>query len=284
MQDQIYLLDNLIVLGGLRYDTVHRKTTSPDVLFSPGGTDVTQDEDALIPRVGIVYQPIPELSLYASYSQSFSPNTATTSSGNPLQSERGEGYELGIKAELLNRKLFATLTYFDITKRKVAVTDPNNSFFSIATGKQRSTGVELDITGQILPGWNVIASYAYTNARVTEDTNPEFVGNRLAGIPFNSAGLWTTYEIQSGNLKGLGFGFGFNLVGERQGGLPNSFRVDSYITPNAAIFYHRDKLRLAVNFKNLSNANYIEAVGTARDSGLYPGEPFTVIGSVSYDF
>ena len=73
-------------------------------------------------------------------------------------------------------------------------------------------------------------------------------------------------------------------MGERQGGLPNSFRVDSYITPNAAIFYHRDKLRFAVNFKNLSNANYIEAVGTARESGLYPGEPFTVVGSVSYKF
>jgi iron complex outermembrane receptor protein len=284
LQDQIYLLDNLIVLGGLRYDTVHRKTVSPDVLFSPGGVDVTQDEDALIPRFGIVYQPIPELSLYASYSQSFSPNTASTVGGNLLEPERGEGYEVGIKAELLNRKLFATLTYFDITKRNVAVTDPNNPFFSIATGKQRSNGVELDITGQILPGWNVIANYAYTNARVTEDTNPEFVGNRLAGIPFNSAGLWTTYEIQSGNLRGLGFGVGFNLVGERQGGLPNSFRVDSYITPNAAIFYHRDKLRLAVNFKNLSNANYIEAVGTSRESGVYPGEPFTVLGSVSYEF
>ena len=141
----------------------------------------------------------------------------------------------------------------------------------------------MDISGKILPGWNVIANYAYINARVTEDTNPLNVGSRLPGIPFNSVGLWTTYEIQSGNLKGLGFGVGFNFVG-REGGLPNSFQTGRYFVPNAAIFEQRDKLRFAVNFKNLSNANYIETVGTNRISGTYPGEPLSVIGSVSYQF
>ncbi|NJR65932.1 MAG: TonB-dependent receptor [Leptolyngbyaceae cyanobacterium CRU_2_3] len=190
----------------------------------------------MTPRVGIVYQPIPEISLYASYSQSFTPNSAATLSGDPLKPEQGDGYEVGIKAELLDRRLFATLAYFDITKRNVAVTDPINPFFSIATGRQRSRGLELDITGEILPGWNVITSYAYIDAEITEDTNPNLVGSQLPGIPFSSASLWTTYEIQSGEFQGLGFGVGFNFVGERQGGLPNSFRVGSYFVPNASIF------------------------------------------------
>ncbi|MEH2180226.1 TonB-dependent siderophore receptor [Nostoc sp.] len=283
LQDQFYLLKNLIVLAGLRYDTITQKSTTAAALFSSAG-ESTQDNDAVTPRVGIVYQPIKELSLYASYSQSFTPNSATTVSGTPLEPERGEGYEVGVKTDLLNSKLFATLAYFDITKRNVAATDPNNPLFSIATGKQQSNGVELDITGEILPGWKAIANYAYINARVTDDTDSALVGSQLPGIPFHSAGLWTTYQLQSGNLKGLGFGIGFNYVGERQGGLPNSFRVDSYFVPNAAIFYQRDNLRFAVNFKNLFDVDYIRTASTGRANGIEPGEPFTVIGSVSVQF
>ena len=107
--------------------------------------------------MGIVYQPIEEVSLYASYSQSFNPNTETTIGGDPLEPEKGEGYEVGIKAQLLDR-LFATLAYFDITKQNVAVTDPNFRLASIATGEQQSRGVELDVTGEVLPGWNIIAA------------------------------------------------------------------------------------------------------------------------------
>jgi outer membrane receptor protein involved in Fe transport len=211
-------------------------------------------------------------------------NTANTVSGDLLEPERGEGYEVGVKAELFDSRLFATLAYFDITKQNVAVTDPNNRFFSIPTGEQRSRGVELDVTGEILPGWNIIAAYAYIDAEVTADTNPDIVGNRLFNVPKHSASLWTTYEIQSGDLRGLGFGAGFNYVGEREGDLDNSFEVDSYFLTNAAIFYGRDNWRFALNFKNLFNVNYIEAVENSRSSGNYPGEPFTVIGSVSVQF
>lgn len=88
--------------------------------------------------------------------------------------------------------------------------------FSVATGEQRSQGIELDIAGEILSGWNIIASYAYTDAKITEDGNSPQEENIPFGVPFNAASLWTTYEIQSGDLQGLGFGFGFFYVGERQ--------------------------------------------------------------------
>ena len=283
VQDQVYLLDNLILMAGLRYDTVERKR------IPKSSTDETtsQSDDAFTPRLGIVYQPIPELSLYASYSQSFTPNQGATVSGSLLEPERGEGYEVGVKAELLDGRLLATLAYFDITKQNVAVNDPNappGLSFSIATGEQNSRGIEFDIAGEILPGWNLIASYAYTDAKVTADTDPTLVGDRLAGIPFNSGSLWTTYEIQSGEFQGLGFGVGFNYVGERQGGLPNSFKVGSYFIPNASIFYRRDNWRFALNFKNLSDVKYIESVGNERTSGIFYGAPFSVTGSVSVQF
>ncbi len=283
LQDQIDITDNLILLAGIRYDTVEQETTNNPTDLNPIGSKTTQNDDAWTPRVGIVYQPADFLSLFASYSQSFTPNPGTTAAGDPLEPEEGEGFEIGIKAELLEGDLLATLAYFDITRQNVATPDPLDPFSSVATGKQRSQGVELDIVGEIMPGWNIIASYAYTDARVTED-NVIPDGNGLFNAPEHSASLWTTYEITSGELQGLGFGAGFNFVGERDGDLDNSFVLDDYFLTNAGVFYRRDSWRFALNAKNLFDVDYIAASNNSRTSGLEPGAPFTIVGSVSVTF
>lgn len=280
LQDQVEILKNLKLLAGLRYDIVELKTQSGPNAFDPVGFTASQTDTALTPRLGVVYQPVPPISLYASYSQSFDSSTESNFTGNILGPERGEGWEAGIKADL-NSNLSATLAYFDITKRNVATTDPNNPLFSITTGRQRSRGVEVDLTGQILPGWNVIASYAYTDAKITQD-NTFPVGNRLDGNPLHSANLWTTYEIQTGALQGLGVGAGFNYVSDRFGDLDNSFKLGSYFLTNAAIFYRRNNWRAAVNFKNVFNVVYSNsAFGNTR---IDVGEPLTVVGSIRIEF
>ena len=161
---------------------------------------------------GVVYQPSEPISLYASYSQSFSPVIGRSQDGSTFTPERGTQYEVGIKADM-NEDLSATLAAFDITKTNVLTSDPDNSNFSIQVGAQRSQGIELIITGEILPGWNISGGYAYTNARSTKDNSiPE--GDFLSNVPENTANLWTTYEVQSGDFQGLGLGLGIvsNLV------------------------------------------------------------------------
>jgi iron complex outermembrane recepter protein len=278
LQDLVAFSKQVKLLAGIRYDTVEK-----NIIDNFIESETTQNDDAFTPRVGIVYQPIPEISFYGSYSQSFTPSSSTTSSGEPLEPEKGEGFEFGVKSELLERKLSATLAYFNITKQNVATPDPIDPFSSIATGKQKSQGVEFDLSGEISPGWKVIASYAYIDAEVSED-NSIPVGNRLYNTPEHGASLWTTYEIQQGKLQGLGFGGGFDFVGERQGDLDNSFQADSYFLTNAAIFYRRDNWRFGLNFKNLFDVDYIAATSNSRINGNEPGAPFTVIGSVSVKF
>ncbi|MBE9170516.1 TonB-dependent receptor [Pleurocapsales cyanobacterium LEGE 06147] len=284
LQDQISFTENLILLGGLRYDNVDQDLNISGLAF--GNIDQSQNPDAFTPRIGLVYQPIPTVSLYTSYSQSFTPGTETSAEGDFLEPEEGEGFEVGIKAEIIPNQLIATLAYFDITRQNVASPDPdfpglNNVF--VATGEQNSQGIEFDLTGEILPGWRAIASYAYIDAEVTEDEVIP-IGNDLVGIPEHSASLWTTYTLQTGNLEGLGFGIGFNFVGERPGDLDNSFQLDDYFLTNAAIFYERENLRLAVNFKNIFDVDFIQGTPFSRLRNIEVGEPFTVIGSVSVQF
>ncbi|MEH2051279.1 TonB-dependent siderophore receptor [Nostoc sp.] len=274
IQDQVTLADNLKLLLGGRFDTFSSSTED-----RIANTKQEFSGDAFTPRVGIVYQPIAPISLYASYSRSFSPVGGTTFEGTPFQPERGTQYEVGVKADLNNR-LSATLAFYDLTRSNVQTDDPVNPGFSIQTGEQRSKGVEFSIGGEILPGWNVIAGYAYTDATITKDNNLP-VGTILNNIPKHSFNVWTTYEIRSGSLQGLGVGVGLFYKGDRQGDLANTFELPSYLTTDAAIFFKRERFRAALNFKNLFNVDYFESAISRL--GVYPGEPFTVQGTISWE-
>jgi iron complex outermembrane recepter protein len=282
LQDQITLLPNFKLLVGGRYDFANSKNDLFEV-FEGEETSISDefDNEAFSPRVGLVYQPFKPLSLYASYSRSFVPNNSRTASGEIIDPTRGTQYEVGIKGEL--GKLSATLAAYEITKTNILRTDPEEPDFSIPIGEVRSRGIELDVGGEILPGWNMIASTFINDAVVTEgdEFNPE--GDTLNGAPTQGASLWTSYELQQGNLKGLGFGAGLFYVSDVEAQLPNEFVVPSYVRADASLFYNRDKWKVGLNFKNLFDNKYYEA---SRSSGgsVYPGAPFTVLGTVSVEF
>ncbi|MEM1369540.1 MAG: TonB-dependent siderophore receptor [Cyanobacteria bacterium P01_H01_bin.15] len=274
LQDQIAIFDNLQLVIGGRFDTFDSESE-----FDGESSEI--EADAFSPRIGIVYQPVEPISLYASYTRSFTPQGGTDVEGEPFDPERGTGFEVGVKTDIIPDRLFSTLAFYDTTLSNITTADPNNPDFSIQTGEQRSRGIELDVQGEILPGWNIFAGYAYTDAEVTEDNDiPE--GNRLPDVPEHNFNLWTNYTIQEGDLAGLGFGAGVFYVSERAGDINNSFFVDGYTRVDAAISYERENYRFGLNFQNLFNAKFIEGVRGRQE--VYPGTPFTVIGTVSVEF
>ncbi|MEH2273826.1 MAG: TonB-dependent siderophore receptor [Nostoc sp.] len=275
VQDQVKLFNNLKLILGGRLDFAENEVTN----FITSQT-TSQSDSVFSPRVGIVYQPIEPVSLYASYSQSFTQNVGATFDGSLFEPSRGTQYEVGVKTDLLNNKLSATLALYQLTLSNVLTQDLAHPSFNIQTGEQESRGVELNVIGEILPGWNVIASYNYTYAEITND-NRYKVGNLLVNVPENSASLWTTYTIPKGSLQGLGGGFGMFYVGDRQGDLNNSFSVPSYLQLDAALYYRRNNFRLALNLKNLSDVRYFTPRSATQ---VYPSDPFTVVLTAGWEF
>ncbi|GAB4238716.1 MAG: TonB-dependent siderophore receptor [Elainellaceae cyanobacterium] len=274
LQDQITVLENLKLLVGGRLDFTEQEQN----FF---GEEGSQSDTAFSPRIGIVYQPIEPISLYASFSQSFFPVIGRSRTNETFRPERGTQYEIGVRADITDN-LSATLAAYDITKTNVLTTDLDDPNFSIQVGEQRSQGIELTMTGEILPGWNIYAGYAYTDARVTEDNDiPE--GDILRSVPEHGANLWTTYEIQTGNFRGLGFGLGLIFVDEREAELPNSnFQVPGYVRTDVALFYQQERWRAAINIRNLFDVEYYE---TAQNrNAVYPGAQLNVTASLSYTF
>jgi len=277
-QTQLDFSDNFIALLGGRLDVVDQDFRD---FINPDPDPIELNETAFSPRVGLVYKPIENVSLYASYSQSFNPAVGQSFEDEVFGPERGRQFETGIKASFLDERVFTTLAYYDLTRSNVLTQDAINTGFQVQIGEQKSSGIEFDIAGEILPGWNVIANYANTNARVTEDNEID-VGTRLINSPRNAASLWTTYQLQSGGLQGLGVGLGVLVVGDRNGELRRPFELPSYTRTDASIFYERDSFRTQVNFENVFNVRYFEG---ARDQfRVQPGSPFAVSASVNWTF
>ena len=276
-QDQISFLDDrLHILAGGRYD---------DTEALSFGTDNSTNEYSQ--RYGLLYKPQPWLSIYGSYSESLSGNVvfARTRSREPLDPERGEQWEVGGKALLYDERLSVTLGWFDLTKENIAAPDPADPDFSVAIGQAESRGLELDVTGEIASGWNLIASYAWLpTIEITEDSNLGQEGNRLFNAPRHSGSVWTTYVFRDGAVDGLTLGAGVFAVSEREGDNANSFEADGYgrvdLMARYPFMLAGTRLTAQLNIENLFDNEYIESTGNSRISGNHPGAPLTALLSL----
>ncbi len=279
-QDMMTLLPKLKLLFGGRYDWTEYKSDS-DWVNNP-----SVGNDHFSPRLGLVYQPLDNTSLYFQWGNAFMPSfpnylRPTNQTYKPQTSEQ---FEFGIKQQFLEQRVTATLAFYHLTKQNLTTRDLNDKDVTdgidqIQVGEQRSQGIEFDLAGEILPGWNLITAYAYTEAVVTKDNN-DLQGQKLPNAPRHNGSVWTSYELQSGTLKGLGIGGGVFYVGERETTLPNTLHLADYVRADASVFYNWKNYRFAVNVKNLNDVKTYNPGGDF----LIPEPPLTVLGTISVKY
>ncbi|AUT61362.1 TonB-dependent siderophore receptor [Paraburkholderia terrae] len=282
-QDSVHLTDKWILVGGARflsYNQVAGRGRPFQVNTDLNGTK-------WLPRAGVVYKWTDTVSLYGSYTQSLKPTStiAPLSSGVVIDSsvlpEEATSWEVGAKVAM-PAGVTGTLAFFNIDKSNVLVSQYNDTTKQTdwrTSGKARSRGIELDVAGQIGQRWSVIASYAYIDAKTTED--PLYAGNRLWNVAQHTASLAAVYDF--GAIFGgdqLRMGAGAHYVGERPGDSANSFTLPAYTVADAFANYNTKwgghNVSFQLNVKNLfnktyypSSANrYFVAVGDARQVSL----------------
>ena len=277
VQDQVALTERLKVLAGARFERFEHDYES----YVTGVKPWSAADNAVTPRVGVIYDLTETVAVYADAARSFKPNTGASRQGGGFDPEKGKSYEMGIKWEALDRQLSVDAAIYQIEKKNVLTTDPEDSTFSVAAGQVRSRGLDLNVAGNVTPQWRVIGGYAYVDAEVTKD-NTIRVGSRLANIPRNSFSLLNVYEFQDGALKGLGLGAGGKYVAERVGQTSNTpFSMDAYTVVDLLGYYKvNEKVRLNLDVKNLFNRDFEE--GAFGNFYAYPGEPRTVQVGIAY--
>ena len=309
-QDQIKLPYHVHITGGLRYQYVHSTTKLADAsnVFLASDGIPPQTDDAVTPRVGILWNSEKWLSLYSNYAENFGANTGSFGfGGKPLPPQSAQQWEVGAKTELFDGRLRATLAFYDLTKQNVATTDTNPTHFcasggsgfgscQIAVGEVRSRGPELDIQGEILPGWNVIATYANQDVRVTRSNesvgsgNTFLVGNRLQFVPRNIGSVWSTYEVQQGDLKGFKIGGGVTLQ-DSVVNSDNKFKSPGYALVGLLAGYSfevgKSKITAQLNVENLLDKSSFINVNPQPDTGVGIGSfitPRTFMGSINVQY
>jgi len=282
LQDQMTFWDKLHILGGFRYDWMERRQDL--AYYSPVETDRRSD-DFISPRVGILYEAADWLSVFGSFSESFGPGL--NYEGNTAEIfdlETAAQFEGGFKTQFFDGKLTTNLAYFDLEKTAFIPDLINRRFVLPIQGK--SNGVEFDMQGQLLEDLSVIATYAYTDARVVEDkVNIGNVGNRLPYVPKHQGSVWLKYDFNDGMFNGLSLGAGVFASGRRFGDAANSYFDESYARLDLMAAYKKRindmTLTTQLNINNVNNAEYFNL--RARWTNL-PSEPLTVMGSIKLEY
>ncbi|OXB05018.1 TonB-dependent siderophore receptor [Flavobacterium pectinovorum] len=330
-QDLVSINQYIKVLAGLRWSWQQGEaTTTKEVIEKKNNVNVitTAYEDALpvigaksiskafSPKAGLVVQPTKDLSLFASYSNSFTPNTGTTVDSQPLDPSIIDQYEVGVKKDFFKGLLTTNVTLYQITNNNLAqtaqylsdgVTQNVNTNLKELVGATKGKGVEIDITATPLEGLNIMAGYSFNETKVSKSSGTSgslVVGDVLARTPKNTANLSFFYKLPSGLLKGVTFGAIGNYVGDRTGGWnddylwtentpstnPKTYTVtirdrdiplEGYVTVDASLGYEWKKFSILCRLSNITNElNYT----VHENYSVNPIAPRQVMTSLRYKF
>lgn len=317
IQDHIKFLDDKAhLLLGVRYDDAELTrgrsrssggdlSASKDAAIADRYRATTRVDTAWSPRFGLVYDLLPQASIYGSYSESFGANNGFDSNGVNLGPQRGKQWEVGIKSEPFDG-LTATLAFFQITKSGIATRDFSSSDPSAKklAGVQRSRGVELDIVGRIADRWTVIANYAHIDAKVISDSpkNPfdpfgftDTSGvylNHLDNAPRHSGKIFLTYDFGEGGL-GLRVGGGVTASTQAWGDIQNTFVIPGWARLDAfasySTLYEGHKVTAQLNLRNLTDTRYYTGVDSFYNYYNPPlaalaAPPFTATGTLRFEW
>lgn len=305
VQDLVSISEKLKILAGVRFSYLQNEATVA-YDFQKGGSKITgpaKYDNAVSPRFGIVYKPIPTTAFFASYSTSFTPNNGFDVDSQSLKPSIIQQYEAGVKNDFFKGLLSVNLTVYRIRNNnysqpaifaKDGVTPNSNPNLKALIGETLSQGVEVDIAGHPLPGLDLIAGYSYNNITVenTPGTKGSVIaGQRLVGNPNHTANASAFYTFQGTAVKGLKLGAGFYYIGQRYAGWNNQVeQAQKYNRMISVPGYTTLDLSAGYNFKRfgvmgkVSNVTNTYSYYVHENYSINPIPPTQVIGTVSYKF
>ncbi|SNS43084.1 catecholate siderophore receptor [Sphingomonas laterariae] len=334
--DTIKLGQHFELNAGARYENykgTFRADTFSTAVATLGdykrGDDQKNSEDLFSYRVGLNYKPVETVSVYAAYANSRTPRSATVRLGcgpiidapggavDPCDvgAEKAFNYEVGVKADLFDRRLQLTGAVFrnDRTNFSVPTNDPVVGSLPVLDGKSRVDGIALGATGNITEAWSIFANYTYLDSKVRQGVsdaclanpgqnnctnsvaNPDpQAGDNLVQTPKHSGSLFTTYTLPFGLQLGYGFtyqgSFGLNQSSVLNG---VQYRSDDYLIHRAMLSYPFDNgMTLQLNVQNFTDENYYTGIrsnvngttGAVTGGWATPGEGRSARLSLFYSF
>ncbi|HEY1044589.1 MAG TPA: TonB-dependent siderophore receptor [Telluria sp.] len=271
LQDQIEFTPQWLAVVGLRYDRF-----KVDFLNNRTGATLDHTDSPVSPRVGLVYKPLPSVSLYGSYSVAYVPRageqlSSLTATNKAFDPEEFTNREIGVKWDATGDLALSAAVY-QLDRSNVVIADPADVTRSILVDGQRAKGLEIGITGKVTRSWSVMGGYAYQDATITTSQSASAkAGARLAHVPEHSLSLWNRYDFS----PSFGAALGVVYRGEIFASTSNTVRLPAFTRVDAALYYKiNDALRLQLNLENAFDKHYYASAHS--NDNITPGSPRAV--------
>jgi len=294
--ENISLLDNRVILNGAIAHANYQ------IHLNDRFRTLTANNDpsATMPSYGVVVRPISQLSFYYGYSKQSTAIGPSTTAVIPNKLQTSKQNEVGMRVNVLDNKLYATISHFDIKQNNFSVPNPANLVVPAPIPPlpplfmdRIAKGWEYELHASLTKGWSIIGSYSDFKNRTP-------FGQVFRGIAEKSGAAWTTYSFGPGVLKGLTLGIGVDYLAKRPGDSPSTAPTslstnDHLILPeptfwlpartlvNASASYAFNKnWNVQLNVDNLFNKEYLAA--SISRMAVYPGQPLDARLTVRYNF
>ncbi|GAB2836289.1 TonB-dependent siderophore receptor [Ferruginibacter profundus] len=293
VQDFVEISSKIKMLAGIRYSV--SKTETLDSIYATGIEKMHSEKratDAFSPRVGLVYQPAKNISVFTSYTNTYELNTAVDTFGVILKPSIINQYELGVKTLLFNNLVSLNATGYIINNNNAVQSYPNLSPTDSRReigGQTQSKGVEVDVVTKSINGFNINAGYSYNDIRYKKSTL-YVPGSRILYTPNHTANTHIYYTVKpTHKLNGLNAGVGVYYVGERVAGRSTTkanpgyalMPVPEYFLFEASIGYTYQNVRFRFKVNNILNQL---SYNVHDDNSVNPIAPRQFTSTISYKF
>lgn len=285
LQDQVDLTDQFKLVLGLRYDSFDIDVNdfieagdgdANDGRFSRQDTEVT-------PRLGFIYKPADNVSVYASYSETFLPRSGDQFLTLNLDSESTrpqffENREVGLKWDLTSQ-LALTTAIFDLERESFTSVDPEDQEQVIVIEGSTTRGFEIQLAGNLTDRWSITTGYSYLDGEVERADGTGNDGNRTRQTPENMFSLWTRYDLNAALSLAIGGTYQDSFFVRED----NAVEVPSYTRIDAAAYYQlTDNTLLQLNIENLLDEDYFPDAHS--NTNISTGRPLNARLSVVVNF
>ena len=285
LQDQIELLPELQIVAGVRYDDFRMHSVN---LANPANPSRAERSDKKwSPRLGVIVKPQPNMSFYASYSKSFLPQSGEQFSvlddiTKKLAPEEFRNLEAGIKWDIRN-DLSLSAAVYQLDRTNSRTTDPNNPAEPLQTGKSRTKGFEAQLSGRIMPAWQLSLGYTYQEGEIRSSILSSSTiipaGRHLDKLPKHQVAAWSRYDV----TDKLGLGLGITHQSKSFAAISNAVTLPAYTRVDAAVYYDlTDRISLQLNVENLLDEAYYPSAHT--DNNITTGEPLNARFTIKAKF
>ncbi|MCU9529015.1 TonB-dependent receptor, partial [Pseudomonas mosselii] len=280
LQDQIRLNDQWQLLAGVRFDQFEVDTTN-----KLRGISEKQKDNSFSPRIGVVYTPWQDHSFYASWSKTYSPvgggliGITPGAAGNTNQTdpEQTRQKEIGVKSEWFDQRLSTTLAIYELELYNRRTRDPIIPDLIQLSGLQRSRGIELTATGNVVGNWYVRGGIGLQDATIVKDNNGQ-QGNRINDVAKRNASLFVTWKPELGWYAETGL----TLVGDRYADNQNTVILPGYGRWDALAGYRTHDWDVRAALSNITDKTYYSSATSAAQ--IQVGDPRSLVVTGTYSF